>query len=795
MADGTTVNGFPSQKKTRAQKTKDWAKQCVNYAETQSGMYNEGVRANKKDKYINYRLYNGILDMTDLELTINPHKTIASYIPDYIPHYPIAAPKIDLLVGEELNRRFEYKVVVSNPDAISEKEREKTELWRKRLTDVLMGGKSEEEAVALIEKYDKYLRFEWQDIKEMTATNILRHYSEKQKFKHIFNEAFKDALIAGEEIVQVEMISNEPVMHKLNPLNVHVVRSGGSPWIQDADLIVIEDYWSPGRVIDTFYDKLKPSEIKRIEENFVGGVESTGKHVGNIHTDPQDYIATTNDLDDFISLANDNLTFGNHFDGNGNVRVLRVYWRSFRKVQKVKFYDEYGDVQYDIFPEDYKPDELKGEEATAMWINEMWEGTKIGSDIYLQMRPMPIQFNDINNPSRCHAGIIGLVHNVNQFKSVSMMSRMKQYQYLYDVQKDRVNKALAKYLGPLLELDLSKIPDNWQMDKWLHFAYANGIAVTDSFKEGKKGMATGKLAGSFNTTGGAINLDMGNYIQNNIEFLEYIKADMAQIIGITPQREGAVSNRETVGGVERAVNQSSHITEQIFGKHELFKAKALEAFLEVAKISLKTGNKKLQYILGDESIQMLEIDDNFADGCYDILISFNDKYQQLENVMKELAQAGIQNDKMDFSTLMQIYMSNSLSETRRAIELKEEEKVERDTKMAQEQNQVQREQIQAELADKREQRALEERNNIRDNEYKLRIKQLELQMKGNEDKFDADGLLNTDELMKDKAEMDFKYAELAQADKHHKDEMGIKEKEVAVKRIAAKKKPTTSSAK
>jgi hypothetical protein len=37
--------------------------------------------------------------------------------------------------------------------------------------------------------------------------------------------------------------------------------------------------------------------------------------------------------------------------------------------------------------------------------------------------------------------------------------------------------------------------------------------------------------------------------------------EMGEVMGITPQREGQVSNRETVGGVERSVLQSSHITE------------------------------------------------------------------------------------------------------------------------------------------------------------------------------------------------------------------------------------------
>ena len=778
----STVNGFPSQKKTIGQKTKEWRKQCVDFAETQSSIYSEGVRQSKKQKFLNYQLYNGYIDMDDLELVINPHQTIASYLPDKIPHYPIAAPKIDLLVGEELNRRFEYKVVVSNPDAISEKEEAKAELWRGKLMDIVKQAGSKEDQQESLKRFDKYLKFDWQDIKELTATNILRHYSEKQHFKHIFNEAFKDKLLSAEEIIQCDIVSNEPIMTKLNPLNVHTIRSSGSKWIQDSDLIIVEDYWSPGKIVDNFYDVLTPKEIELLEENFAGNSVSLDKHQGNIHNEPNLFVNTeVAGVNDFITMAEGNgHNFGSFFDTNGNVRILRVYWRSFRKVQKIKYYDEDGDTQTDYFPENYVADKNKGEESTTQWVNEIWEGTKLGDHIYVQMRPKPVQYSDINNPSLCHAGIIGLVDSTNQFKSVSTMDRMKQYQYLYDVEKDRLNKALAKYLGPLLELDLALIPENWQMDKWLHFAYANGIATKDSFKEGNKGASIGKLAGNIPPQGSrVINLEMGNFIQNKISFLEYIKADMANIIGISPQREGAISNRETVGGVERSVNQSSHITEQLFASHELFKAKVLECFLETAKISFKTGNKKMQYILGDESIAMLEVDDSFADGCYDILISFNDKYQKLEQVMESLAQAGIQNDKMDFSTLMGIYMSSSLSETRRAIELKEQEKLDRESQQFQQEQETRKVEAQSKAQVEQQVEAGEERRNIRDNEYKLLIAQLQSDAK-QRGEFDEDGILAESELNRE--ELQLKMQELQQKDKHHAAEIEVKKMDIAAKK-------------
>lgn len=82
------------------------------------------------------------------------------------------------------------------------------------------------------------------------------------------------------------------------------------------------------------------------------------------------------------------------FDLAGNVRVMRMYWKSKRKIFKVKSYDpETGEENYSFYPENYIVDKAAGEEAETYWINEAWEGTLIGSakdGVYVNMRPRPV---------------------------------------------------------------------------------------------------------------------------------------------------------------------------------------------------------------------------------------------------------------------------------------------------------------------------------------------------------------------------------------------------------------------
>lgn len=200
--------------------------------------------------------------------------------------------------------------------------------------------------------------------------------------------------------------------------------------------------------------------------------------------------------------------------------------------------------------------------------------------------------------------------------------------------------------------------------KWLYYARTTGLAVEDSFKEGSMGAATGKLAGALNNAStGVIAASDGNQIQQYINLLEFIKMEMAEIIGITKQREGQVSNRETVGGVERATLQSSHITEWLFFIHEDVKKRVLECFLETAKIALRGRSKKFQYILSDSSMKVMEIDgDEFAEADYGLVVDNSNGIQELNSKLDTLAQAALQNQTLSFSTIMKLFSSSSLAE-------------------------------------------------------------------------------------------------------------------------------------
>lgn len=733
-----TSRGFPPQQLSFSRKNKTWRKQCVDFADSRSFIHYHLTRKSVFGMKINYDLLNGKLHMEDLKLLTNPYDLDASFIPDNIQHYPILNSKLQVLRGEESKRIFDFRVVVTNPNAISDIEENKKQIVLQNLQELVQNTSiSEEDFQQRLQKLSDYFTYEWQDMREVRANQMLNHYMKELDVQQLFNIGFLDAMTVGEEIYQCDIVGGEPTIEKLDPRKVRILRSGYSNKIEDADIIILEDYWSPGKIIDTYWDSLSKSDLEYIEKQ--------PDHLGNAEVDSMDNI---DDRYGFVhgTMIGDEVAsnggfqydplylFDNSIDSSllpydmeGNIRVLKVYWKSRRKIKKVKSYDpETGEEQFNFYPETYISQEDLGEEEESFWINEAWEGVKIGSDIYVNMRPRPIQYNRLSNPSRCHFGIIGSIYNVNGDQPFSMVDMMKPYNYFYDIIHDKLNKLIAKNWGKLIKLDLAKIPKKWDVDKWMYYAKVNNIVVEDSFKEGNIGAATGKLAGALNNaSSGVVDAGFGNEIQYYINLLEVIDQHMGNVAGISKQREGQVSNRETVGGVERATLQSSHITEWLFFIHDSVKKRVLECLLETIKIAAKGRSLKFSYILSDGSRSLTNIDgDEFAECDYGLIVDNSNGAQELQQKLDTLAQAALQNQLLDFSTIMKLYTTISLAEKQRMVEANERRVREQQQQAQQQQVQLQQQQLQQQAQTEQQKQELEYKMHQEDNETKILVAEI-----------------------------------------------------------------------
>ena len=681
-----SIYHFPSQKKLLVEKTEQWGKECIEAGLTITYGDTSKIRKTRMAKQLNFDLINGIIDESDIERAFNPMGIKGVNFPAKIQNYPIELSKFNVLKGEEGKRRFDYKLRCISPDVISQK----SFMMGQQVTDLVMeeltnSDYNEEQAARRLKQLQHYHQYEFQDYSEVMGQRILDYFWYTEKMKDMFSDAFYDVLIGAEEIYEIPIIHGEPVPTKRNVLNITTFGGGDSYKVEDSEIIIDSGYVPIGKIIDDYWDVLTADEIDKLESGF-----RENRFAGHIvFSGPIDSEKELVDLGTSQLITVDGPTqnaFGGHFDMEGNVYVGKVVWKSRRKIGTLKYFDQQGNEQETVVDENFplKQFENLGWTIDWRWINEWWQGHKIGADMYKRIEPLPRIGSKFSNPSICIPPYVGTIYSIGGGTSVSLMDRVKPYKYLYNVYMRRVELASARNKGVIAELDLAEIPDGWDEELVMMYAEANGYMVIDSFKEGKKGSSTGKLISTIKQrNSNVMNLNSADVIRANLELARYVKYELGEIAGITPQREGQIDNRETYGGVERSVTQSSHITEEWFRIHDNTKLRVQECLLETAKYAWKnaTGEnaKKLQYVDDGMITHLFEVDGKkFAETEYGYYVSDGSADAELISAIKQLSLAALQNDKATFADLFTIYRDTSVSGMIRKLENSEEKRNQRE---------------------------------------------------------------------------------------------------------------------
>lgn len=702
----------PEQALPDSRKDLEWGKKCVDAGENVLMFDSSVVRQTFYNKKVNYRLRNNMLTDKDIQQICEPYGVEFSAAPKSMQHIGLGNSKINTLVGEEAKRltRYPFKAYISSDDqmGISSKEENIRDMWHQKLVDVAkqkleasVEGQQvdpkalEEEMQKELSKFDKYLKYSYQDLKEMTANKILKYEYKRLDVSDTFLRCWEDFLVCGEEIVCIEELGNDLVFRKVNPLYLFTIQSPETYKLEDADWIVEYTMMSVGQVVDYYHNELTKDEIDMLEQSKEYNSMKTGGIQMAYNRDitvEERFGYTAGEL--FVPNQTATHYFGGAYDQRGNVRIMRVCWKSRRKIGKVKYYDEDGSQQEKIIDEYYKIDKDAGETVDWLWINEWWEGTKIANDIYVKIRPIPYQSRSMANLSESKPPYVGIYCNTNNSRVMSFMDNIKPMDYLYDIYFHRLNLALSKYKGPMLGINVSMIPSEWDPLKWLQYAEATNILFLDPTNEVLKGPMQGKSAGTFNQMSAqGINLEMGNYITQHVNLIGFIKSQMDLISGVNEYRQGDIKGDANVGTSNMGWSASNSMTEKYFALHNSFKRDCMQRLLEVAKYVWKNNPKKVQYVGDDMMVEVVDSYDEFCESEYDIHIDDGPNTQELMQALNQLAHAGMQTGQIKFRDLIEIYKKDSISSLARYLE-------ESQDKMAQEQQEQQQaeQQHQKELA-------------------------------------------------------------------------------------------------
>lgn len=662
---GESPSHFPYQRRTDSQKTRKFFKECiesginiVNWNHNFSS--SKTVRSPRSNKVNNYRIYNGDIDPSEVERVINPFKIQFGELPSNYRNYPLINPNIEVLLGEERKRMFKPIFINVNEDAVTaELEKINDELVKISLDSIMNDTFSQEQAEKELKAFEKWNKYHFKDKGARMAGQVVDYLYRTLHLKEEFSRGFEDSLIAAEEIYITDIIGGEPILRKANPLNIFTMRAGESYKIEDSDIIVEDGYIPIGEAIDRYHDVLTSAQIDTLEKGHANTQGATKDLFSNqlVHNDVSlDKVVSEVGMGALLQASKEDVfNFGGSYDTEGNIRVTRVLWKGMRKIGIKEYEDEVGNYVREFVPEHYEADKERGEKIKWEWVSEWYEGTRLGADIYVKMGPREVQMRSLDNPSKCHPGIVGSVMNVNNSTGKSMVDAMKVYQYLYNAIMYRTEMAIAKYLGKVGSIDNALIPDGWDMDQFLYYMYVMNIKVEDSFNEGQRGAATGKIAGGMSGRSNTTEIGDAQFIQQHLMILQFIESRIDQITGVTPQRKGAIDNRETVGGVERSVMQSSHITEKWFGVHDDTRSRALLALLETAKVAWNDRSFKRTYVLDDGTRAYLDFDSTiFKTTELGVAMSTDSEDMNMMQALKGLTQHLVQN-QAPLSLIMEMY--------------------------------------------------------------------------------------------------------------------------------------------
>lgn len=702
------INQFPLQRLPMSKKTQDWKEACVDYiaGHSQGSSRDGNNRSRKEEMQTYYDLYNSIYSEKDLKYVTNPFKQQDGF-PAMAQDYNIIKPKIDLLLGEETKRPFNFRVVHTSDIATSEIQDKAKQMIVDYIQATIMSKLGPEEQaryqealqsgeIMTPEQIQKYISKDYKDIAEITAYHSLNYLKNKLNITHEFFKGWKDALIGGEEIYYVGIVNGEPCLQRINPIYFdYDSDTSDLEFIHEAQWCCYEMIMSLTEVYDRLYDKMSEKQLNELldmmDDRSKGGVTP------EVRKTSLDYPhIKTHSINGFSS---------NPFEEADNIHVWHCCWKSLKKIGFVNIINpETG------MPEEYQVDETYKETGNELdvewkWIIEVWEGYRIGQDLYVGIQPIEYQHISADNPNAQRLPYTGVIYNNTNSRPRSLVSMMKPLQYMYIVLWYRLELAMARDKGKVVTMDITQIPKSMNIDvaKWMHYLSALGVNFVNPYEEGWDipGREGGKPS-QFNQIS-ALDLTMANAIDQYINLMDKIEYMLSEISGVSKQREGSISSNELVGNVERSVAQSAHITEPWFWVHNQVKKECLTMLLDTAKHAWKDNKTSIQYVLDDATRAFLTLSDNFFYEDMDIFVEDTTKNQQQIEALKNLMQPAMQNGAslldiaeiitMDNVTMIRSKLEEIEQKRMEQQQAMEQAQAEREQQMAQIQNEIKEEEL------------------------------------------------------------------------------------------------------
>lgn len=726
----------PLLKVSESEKYKDdkqWFKDCMNFIKPYSTFGMADTKTIEK-KIANYRLVNSDIRWEDFKELCDPLGINQEAFEESLVPFNIVSKVVNELIGEELKRNDDYRPVLVTQQALSYKDKEFENyldvLLEEQIEKILSLSKIQDEKqleqakTQLFQELKEVSKF--QSKKEILASKILDYGIYDNDIKRLKSDCWKDVIINDEEYVQVTVEKNKPVIKKINPLYMEYFKSSEEVYVQKGDWagqIKPETY---SEVITNYSELMTKDEL----ESLVGGNVTKNSFHHSQQNRNSDVIwdnmttITNQGVGSYTSSISP-ISFHRNF-----IWVTHLEWKAFRKIGYLSYTDEYGAQITEMVDETFEiPKNAIGEKEISqfgdetmvykwyedkfyqlewLWLPRVYEGTRIGDNIFVNLRERPYQTTNIEDPyTTCTLSYCGRTYTSYNAKSISFVDKMKPFNILFIIAMNHLVKTIARNKGVLINIDTSQTDTELVQSKdpeealEVRLKYMDlGYNIFNSSKIGDK-----EIAGMSRPAPSIDNADSTNVILNILNLLEWINKEIAMSIGVSPQRMAQmVSDR--VSDNQQALIQSSYITEPYFFMHnETWKEIYLQ-YIRTFIIWLKDWKEKnpnkenyfLNYNFSKEEIATVVVDPEILEESdYGIRMLLGGNTREYYEAIKSLQMALIQNDQMSLTDLSELLLASvggtSPYETNELLHKVEEKKKQREQQMNEMQMQMEQQKV------------------------------------------------------------------------------------------------------
>lgn len=655
--DTYNVDSFnrPSQLLSWSQKVADhhkWFKQMADYYISQSGMFKYAGENSSAELNQLYDIYNNEFPPHWFDHITNPlaakekkHKQF----PAKIRATNILRTNIDQLIAEYHRRPFIYQVINRGEDGYIRYTSKLQEKLTKNLTDhfiaffqqdALERGLPIEEIpqpdeIEMPWDIQEKHKLSYKDALAVDGQNWLSRAVDEYRIHIKRRDMFRDWMVVGNAFSYKNIEHGDLVYEQIDSRDLDFDKGPSTRFVEDGEWVVYRQFYTISDIMDKFYEDLKKEDLLEIERRgFLMTMDTFYKHMQTVYGDVN----------------------------RGKIPVYHVQFKGRKKMLLRMVVTDSGDLIQEPVDEDYIPQE--GEEVETIWGNEVYEIWRIGKDMYVNPRAVPVQRNSMNNFSSCKLSYNGAKFSPTARGVFSVLKQGVPFQSLFIIINYQLEKAIAKNKGKILLIDKNAIPNTkgWDEEKFFWYAEAQGYALLNRNQAGvDKGWNQYQV------------LDMSTFrdIKELIEIQNWIREQWDITLGFNNQRKAQVTGSAQSGATNQAIFQSNLVTDLLFLGFEDFMESDLQGLLDLSKF-LNVDGVKGMYNGTIYDRELINIDPvAYCNADFGLLLSRSPQEQDKVNTMKQLLQALVQNGTSP-SVLAEIIETQNMAQIRAKLAKMEE---------------------------------------------------------------------------------------------------------------------------